>query len=95
MVSQSMKWQAWGLHGLHGVHAFMLFLLAWYIVGLLKDGADVSLTLCLVFGLFFFSNWIAFSSLDMRAFALSYCILFCLIWLSSLGGLYFSKVETE
>lgn len=31
----------------------------------------------------------------MRAFALSYHILFCLVWLPSLRGLPFSKAETR
>ena len=31
----------------------------------------------------------------MRAFALSYCILFSPVWLLSFGGLLFSEKETE
>lgn len=34
--------------------------------------------------------WVALSSLDMRAFALSYCIL-CSVWLSSLAVLLHSE----
>jgi hypothetical protein len=39
----------------------------------------------------FSSNWFALSSLYMRAFALSYCILFCRVWWLSLGGLLSSE----
>ena len=33
----------------------------------------------------------ALSSLELRAFAFSYCILFCFVWLFSLGSLIFSE----
>lgn len=36
-----------------------------------------------------------YPALIIRAFALSYCVLFCPVWLSSLGGLLLSKEETE
>lgn len=34
-----------------------------------------------------FSCWIALSSLDVRTFVLSYCLVFCCVWLLFLGGL--------
>ena len=37
----------------------------------------------------------ALPSLYMRAFALSYCILICSLWLLSLQGMLFSEEETE
>ena len=45
---------------------------------------------CLLIGLFF-SSWVASPSLDMRAWASSYCILLCCVQLISLGGLLFSE----
>ena len=53
-------------------------------------GADVSLTpLMLLEPLS--SYWVVLSTLKTRAFSLSYCILFCHVWLLSLGGLLFLK----
>lgn len=40
---------------------------------------------------FFSSYWVALYSLDMRAFALSYCTLICCFRLLSPGGLLLSK----
>lgn len=45
---------------------------------------------CLFIGLFF-SYWVTLSSLDVRTFALYYCILFCCVWLSYLGAWYILK----
>lgn len=44
---------------------------------------------------FFSSYWVTLFNLNMRAFALCYCILFSPVWLSSLGGLFFSEEETD
>jgi hypothetical protein len=49
---------------------------------------------CLLLELFTF-YYIPLSNLNIKTFTLSYCILFCCIWLSSLGGLLFSEEETE
>lgn len=38
---------------------------------------------------------VGMSSLDRRDFVLSYCILFCSVWLSCLGDLLFAEEETE
>lgn len=38
-----------------------------------------------------FSYWVPSSSLYRKTFALSYCILFCYVWLVSLGGLLLSE----
>ena len=43
----------------------------------------------------FSSYRVDFSSLKMRGFALSYWILFCPVWKSSLGDLLLSEVEAE
>lgn len=45
---------------------------------------------CLLLGLFS-SHWVTW----MRSFALSYCILYCPVWLLSLRGLFFSEEEME
>lgn len=50
-------------------------------------GAGVSLTLFLLL--------VPLSSLNRRAFALTYCILFSPLWLLSLGNLIFSEEESE
>lgn len=39
----------------------------------------------------FISYWVVSHSVNMRAYALSFCILFCLVWLLSLGCLLFSE----
>ena len=49
---------------------------------------------CLLLGLIF-SCWVAWPCPDMKAFTLSYCILFCPVWLSSLGNLLFSERKME
>lgn len=53
-------------------------------------GAAVSLTLLPVLETLFHILG-ALSNLDMRAFALTYCILFCPVWLVCLGANYFLK----
>jgi hypothetical protein len=50
----------------------------------------LSLTLLPALGTLFHLQ-VALPRLYMRAFALSDCILFCLVWLLSLGGLLFSE----
>ena len=52
--------------------------------------ADMSLCVC-SWGSF--SYWIALSSLNMRAFALSHCVLLGHVWLLSLGYLLFFEGE--
>lgn len=48
------------------------------------------LLICLICKIY--SCWVVFSSLTKRFFfSLSYCILFCHVWLLSLGGLLFSN----
>lgn len=59
-------------------------------VGLLTVGVCLSLTLLPVLGALFLLR-VAVLSLSVSAFALSYCILFCQVWLSSLRGLLFSE----
>lgn len=56
-------------------------------------GAGVSLTL-LPAPKTLYSCWILLPTLDIRAFATSYCILFCPVWLLSPGDLLFSEEET-
>lgn len=65
---------------------YMLWMLAWYFHGILKNGnVSASLTLCLL--LRFYSSYLfALFSLHMSAFAL-YCILFCLVCMASTCGL--------
>lgn len=60
-----------------------------FIVGLLRDSSD-----SFACSRFFSSYWVALSSLN-EGFILSYCILFCLVWLLSLGSLLFSEKEME
>lgn len=67
---------------------YMLWLLACCFVGLLTVGADVSLlpareTRFLQLG--------CFVQPDLSAFSLFYCVLFCPVWLLSLGSLLFSE----
>ena len=54
-------------------------------------GASVSLILLPASWESFALYWVTLSSLDMWAFAVSYCTLFCYVWLLSLGGLLFSE----
>lgn len=67
-----------------------LGLLIWCFCVTPSIGQAFFLTLCLLLGLFF-SYWVVLSSLNVRAFALYYCILFRSVWLSPLGGLIFSE----
>lgn len=64
------------------------------LVGILVVVTGISLTLLPSLGPFS-SYFTALSSLIMRAFALSYCILLCPVRLSSLGGLFFSGEKME
>jgi hypothetical protein len=80
---------------------YMLWLTAWCFGGNPNNRREYILSLfCLLFGTPFFPLF-ALSSLSMRAFffflPFSYCILFCSVCLSSLGGLlfFFSEEEKE
>ena len=53
-------------------------------------GASVSLILLPASWESFALYWVTLSSLDMWAFAVSYCTLFCSVWLLSLGDLLLS-----
>lgn len=55
-----------------------------YFCELLMMEQGVSLTFLPAFG-FFSSYWISLSSFGLRAFALSYCISFCCVWMLCLG----------
>lgn len=57
-------------------------------VGLFTVGVVYLLIIYMLLGLFS-CYWVALYSLNRRAFALSYCILFCLVWQLSLGSLFF------
>lgn len=84
--SQKLKRQAQGLH--RSAQALCVYVMAVSLVYLWHSGnACSSDSSCLLLGLFS-SCWIALSCLNMKAFAMSYCILFCSVWLS-LGGLLF------
>lgn len=58
-------------------------------MGLVTVGIGVSLTLACSWDSSFY--WVALANLHIRSFVLSYCILFCCVWLLSLGGLFFSE----
>ena len=95
----SMAHRDWrGKHGAcKGLHQvlwiYVMAVSSGFPVGLLIVGVGVSLTLACFWD--FSPCWVALSGLDMRAFALSFCILFFpLRWLY-LGGLPFTEEETE
>jgi hypothetical protein len=76
-------WPAWVFTSCPGD---MLWLLAWYFHGHLTLGVDVSLTLSPALGSLLQSCWIPCYSFHVRAFALSYCILFyCIHYLRVLS----------
>lgn len=67
------------------------FVISW---DFLTAGVSVSLILLPALGTLL-SYYVALPGLDMRTFPLSYCILFCLVCLSSLGGLLLSEEKME
>lgn len=73
--------------------AYVPWPLAWCVVGLLTVGMGESLTLLSTLRTLCY--WVALFSLRMRVLALTYCIWFCSVWLSSLRSLVFSEEETE
>lgn len=75
MGSQRLEQQAQGLHGSVPGPLHMLWLLVGCFVGLLTVGEGMFLTLLPALETLF-SLLAHLSSLDMRVFALSYCVLF-------------------
>ena len=94
MASQRLKWQAQDPHGsVPGPLNICYGYLAWGFFSETPSNGnryifDSYLSLRL-----FSSYWVALSSLQRRAFSLSYCILFYFVCLSSLRGQLFSEEE--
>lgn len=64
--------------------------IVWCFGVMLSSGSGCVSDSCLLLSLFS-SYWVAFSSINMRTFALSYYISFSCVWLLSIGGLIFSE----
>lgn len=94
--SQRLTQQSGSVYGSEpGPLYIMLWLLAWWFSGAPNSG---SRCIYLAFACSEDSSfyWVVLPSLSLRVSALSYCTLFCPVWLSSFGDLlFFSKEETE
>lgn len=74
--------------------ASVLWLLAWSSCGNPNGGSKCVSDSWQLLGLLSF-YCVTLFSLDMRAFPLSYCILFCHVWLLPFGGLLFSEEKVS